>query len=239
MNHHVFPSKAIVSLANRQGIKNLFFYMDSHNKALWDNMIIPNTTLSDLIILNDNPLLMNVPNFLKNKTFFFPCPYKINYDVASDESKNGVTFLGSTSGLSISRNRRREFLDYCLNNEIVIKGYPRKPNIDYKEYINVIQCGLININFSWFNDEDGITGRSFETFLCKSLLIENKNKNLEYFFKPETHYVNFTTKEELVDKIRYYLNHKQEALEIGQQGYKRHQELFPERNFWRFVLFKC
>jgi hypothetical protein len=63
--------------------------------------------------------------------------------------------------------------------------------------------------------------RDFESVMCGSFYIIEYMKELEEFFKIEKEIVCYSTKEELIDKIKFYLRHETEREKIRKAGYQR------------------
>ena len=70
------------------------------------------------------------------------------------------------------------------------------------------------------NMADDINYRTYETPGCKTFLLTNYTENLEKQFKIGEHIQTYTTKEDLLDKIKYYLEHESERKKIEDAGYQ-------------------
>jgi spore maturation protein CgeB len=97
------------------------------------------------------------------------------------------------------------------------------PNI--KKDIMVIGDDMVN-NINSFkihfnrNMADDINYRTFETLGCKTFLLTNYTENLDKLFNIGEHLVTYNTKEDLNDKIRYYLNNPDLLNKISNAGYE-------------------
>jgi spore maturation protein CgeB len=69
--------------------------------------------------------------------------------------------------------------------------------------------------------EDQIKGRNFEIPGCGGFLLTGHADNLEDFYIPNREVVCFAGVDQLVDKIRHYLKHADEAELIAHTGYQR------------------
>lgn len=63
--------------------------------------------------------------------------------------------------------------------------------------------------------------REFEAPMCGALLVTGRCDELEEFFVPEREVVTYGDAEELVDKVRYYLAHSEEAEQVRSAGHAR------------------
>ena len=235
MSHHKFPSQNISRLMKNKKINQIYFWMDSNHSTLWDKMIIPNSNYCDYAILFDNPNKRFIPDNFKSKTFFAFTPYEIDNSIIDLNEKQGVFFSGMVNLESVYGKRRFEYLTFLIANNLKIIGWPKIDEQDYNSYIKKLSTSLISINFSWYHCDDTLNGRSSETLLCKTLLLQSKNRSLKKFLKDGKHYVSFQTKKDLLDKINYFLNNRDEAIEIAQNGFNRYSDIVNNTNFWNFV----
>jgi len=60
--------------------------------------------------------------------------------------------------------------------------------------------------------------RIFETMSCGRLLMTDFVQGLDEFFKDKVHLVTYFSLEDLIDKVKYYLEHEQEREEIAMRG---------------------
>lgn len=240
MKHHVFPSNQILSfITSNTNIYQINFWMDSHNRELWKNMIEPGSEFTQLEILNDRPDMENVPLQLQHKTIFHPCPYDLQNSKDVDGTYNSIFFSGSIGG-SVELDRRKEYLDFAAINGLKIQGYdPNNPNkikLNYEDYSHYLSNSLISLNFSWYSGGYAINGRTWETLKVNTLLIENQNPLTEYYLIPDVHYINFLDKFQMVSKIKYFQKNQEEAKSIAWQGYLRSKEIFSNDDFWKRII---
>ena len=92
----------------------------------------------------------------------------------------------------------------------------------------------ILVNVSLNND---INFRVFETMATGALLITDRiiDNGIEDLFTENIHYVGYSTKEELVEKVQYYLKNEEERLKIAKAGEEAVQE-YKHKNFLGKVL---
>lgn len=81
------------------------------------------------------------------------------------------------------------------------------------------------IGLSFSRSSDGsclqVKTRPFEVVAAGALLISEYAPGLENCFVPDIEAVFFTTADELIDKVKYYLAHETERAAIAQKGYER------------------
>lgn len=76
-------------------------------------------------------------------------------------------------------------------------------------------------NFSAPTLRPQIKGRNFEIPACGGFLLTQEAEDLFNFYKYGEEIDVFVTKEDLLDKIRYYLTHEQKRDQIAKSGYER------------------
>ena len=84
-----------------------------------------------------------------------------------------------------------------------------------------------------------VTRRIFEGMSCKKLVITdrlNPNKQLEDMFVEDEEIVFYSSKEEALEKIRFYLNNNQERNRIAENGYKKVVDCFTTKNIINYVI---
>ena len=140
------------------------------------------------------------------------------------EIKHDVIFIGSSD---FSQRRKNWLLN--LNEELSISSRGRIPNLTAKcaygtnmanayaahrisfdiqrEYVTPMECGT--------------SDRMFKAMGCGVLYITYPIKGIERLFTPGKHFVEYDgTYDDLVNKIKYYLEHKEEREKIAVEGQK-------------------
>ena len=95
--------------------------------------------------------------------------------------------------------------------------------ISQQEMIKIIQASKINLNISQSSQLHGnqIKGRNFEIPACGGFHISGYTDNLEDYFELDKEIVCYQTEVELIEKIKYYLQHDTERNIIAEAGYQR------------------
>ena len=74
---------------------------------------------------------------------------------------------------------------------------------------------------------------------CKKMVITDRlseSKQLDEIFKEDHEIVFYSTKEEALEKINYYLNNPTEREKIAENGYNKVIECFTTNNIVEYVL---
>jgi hypothetical protein len=151
-----------------------------------------------------------------------------NFKPLSLEKKYDVTFIGTP------KKDRKEFIQFLIDNGVDINlfgwGWEKYPSLKkfYKgplssEELVKISCqSKINLCFTKnYQGEPHLKGRVFEIGGCKSFVLVEDSPRFLNFFKKEKEIVMFKDKEDLLEKIKYYLKHEKEREKIAENAYKR------------------
>lgn len=79
----------------------------------------------------------------------------------------------------------------------------------------------INLNFTIPNIKTGIPLRVWDVLGAGGFLMTNYQPELELFFELDKDLVVFESRQELVRKTDYYLQHEEERKKIAQNGYEK------------------
>lgn len=146
-----------------------------------------------------------------------------------------VSFVGQAGAY---RNTRAEMIRYLTDNGV--DGYFRfSGKNDYlsdEAYAEIMQRSHMCINFSYSVDSHQLKGRVLETMYCGALLLESDNDQTSLLFEPMKDYVTYTSKEDLLDKIRYFLDHPAEMEAIAQSGARKARAMYGPDVFWSSIF---
>lgn len=145
------------------------------------------------------------------------------------EKKYDLTFIGSPV------RDRAEFIDFLIKNGINVflagPGWEKYPDfkerylgiLNREDFLKTINQSKINLNFSKAalkgkGKKDSILKlRAFEFAACKSFQLIESSPNLFGSFKNKK--ITFKTKEELLEKVKYYLKNKEEREKLANLSY--------------------
>lgn len=152
----------------------------------------------------------------------------IFYD-RKQEKDIDVSFIGN----ELTHPSRLLYINYLRENNIrVFTAGPREkcPIEKYAEYLN---RSKITINFSaTVIGNAQFKGRVLEAMASNSLLFEDQGMETKFIFKPDQDFVIFNSKEDLLAKIRYYLNHEEERKKLSKLAHDKLTHVFNSRNAW-------
>lgn len=103
----------------------------------------------------------------------------------------------------------------------IIKPYYRGPSVFEEEYIKAINGMEIALHFLRHANRDEQDSRTFEIPASKVFMIAERSQLHEQLFEEDKEVILFNSKEELLQKVTYYLNKPAEGEKIGIAGYER------------------
>ena len=92
------------------------------------------------------------------------------------------------------------------------------------DYSNAISCSKISLCFLRKINRDLQTSRSIEIQACGGFMIAERTEEHKKLFLEDEEAVFFETKEELFEKVFYYLNNEEKREIIAKNGYRRVKE---------------
>jgi hypothetical protein len=193
---------------------------------------------STAIITLDSNYFEN-SNLIKNKEkfiqMFSPFPISL-YSNQSEKRDIDVLFIGRYEG----RNSRRLAIEFLINNGVNVLSVGGDPEnfLSQKEYINLYLRAKIILSFSYTGNNDEyiqLKGRPFEAAYAGAMLVENKSEMIENFFTPGLDYEGFTSNENLLEIINYYLRNNSERIKLALNGHKKAINFYSGNEFWRII----
>lgn len=136
----------------------------------------------------------------------------------------------------LMRERKNEEFDNIFENEMsikydcvftfnyspVISNCCRRFNIPYMPY--VFNNSRINLNISLRSIRSGIPLRAMDIMGCNGFLLSNYQADFYDFFVPGEDMAVFESKEDLINKCDYYLEHDNERRQIAANGFGKVNE---------------
>lgn len=172
-----------------------------------------------------------VKEYKKNniENVFFTCATKIDdFKKLNLEKKYDLTFVGT------ARQDRYALIKFLKENNINVRlfgtGWEKYPDIkeiylgqpNNTEMARIFNESKINLCFSKnFLGRLHLKGRIFEIGACGSFAVSEYYKTLGTIFKSKKEIVMFRTKEELLNKTKYYLENDNEREKIAEAMYKK------------------
>ena len=139
------------------------------------------------------------------------------------ERKIDVSFIGRVKNMP----DRLEYLNYFEKNNLNINKYGIDFNkyLTYEDYQNILIQSKIVINFSkatkGASTKYQIKGRIYEAISSGALLLDQKNKWTNLFFRENIDYISFKSKEEALIKIKDILLNYDKYINITLSAQKK------------------
>ncbi|MDO8460077.1 MAG: glycosyltransferase [Nanoarchaeota archaeon] len=143
------------------------------------------------------------------------------------EKKYDVSFIGTP------KSDRYEMIKYLINNGINVKvfgfGWEVYPDLakyyggklSNEDFVRVINQSKINICLTKnYQDKPHYKGRIIEISACKSFALNEYFDGYSKIYKESKEIVMFKDKEDLLNKVKYYLRNEKEREKIAEMAYK-------------------
>jgi len=164
----------------------------------------------------------------KNTFFYIAITGTERFKPIKCEKIYDITFIGTP------KRDRADFIRYLIKNGVKIKifGLGWEEYSEFKEiylgrlnnedFVKIINQSKINLCFTknYFGIPH-IKGRIFEIGACRSFVLSEYYDGYLKFFKKNKEIVMFKNKEELLEKIKYYLENEKERESISYSIYKK------------------
>ena len=125
-----------------------------------------------------------------------------------------------------ARGRRAGLARKCISRALRTVPFGSKVKSCLKSGVRALRVGTPPLGGSADADAeerlpDQIKGRNFEVPGCGGFLLTGKAENLGDYYEAGKEVDCFDSTEDLVEKVRYYLDHEEERAAIAERGYER------------------
>ena len=114
--------------------------------------------------------------------------------------------------------------------------FNRDSQPSHEQYYEIMAKSKISINFSYSVDKHQLKGRVFDSMFSGAMLLESENPQTSSLFSEGIDYASFSSKEDLLKKIRYYLEHEDERFKIAENGRKKCLKYYNSKVYWGNVF---
>lgn len=118
---------------------------------------------------------------------------------------------------------------YTFDKDALVGNVINKGPVDY--YLTmpkIFQQSKINLNISLKSIKTGIPLRAWDIMGAGGFLLSNYQEDFLEFFEPDIDFVYYASKEELLDKVSFYLRHEKERMAIAHSG---HEKVCMDHNY--------
>lgn len=143
--------------------------------------------------------------------------YAMNCEITGRERYTALAVLSQRFRVRVFSGDTNQSLD-----KVLFGGY-----LDYYNQMpKAFKASKINLNITLKAIQTGIPLRVFDVLGCGGFLLTNYQEEIAEQFRNGTDLVMYSSMEELVEKVGYYLAHEEERLWIARNGYERVKEVF-------------
>jgi len=224
------PSRKSYELIHSLGSKIVFIWPDTRDEIF--EMI---RSLEDITSLHVSWGFEQAEPIIENHVWLAVPQDPSLYNYQKNKQFEAM-FVGSLDGYT----HRRPFIEYAksVGCKLGVTGGQREMKLSPEDYATVIKASKISVNFSEsaIKGQHQIKGRVIEALSCGSMLLEYKNDRTSTLLKPGVHYAEFSSKEDLVEKVNYYLENDEEREKIAAAGHAYYNSHFSPVRFWGTIF---
>lgn len=146
-----------------------------------------------------------------------------------------IVFSGS---YGYGREERQRYMLHLLNNgiKLIHGGSEGGDHFTTEEYADRYKRAKLALSFSQARGMNVVNARPFEAMSCGAMLLEQESLELAKLYIPFVDYVPWTTEDDLLNKVKYYLEHEDERRIIASNGYEKTLQTYSAKTFWEKVL---
>lgn len=136
------------------------------------------------------------------------------------------------------RLRKIRYLEK-LGMKVYYAGGERQQHLALAQFAEIFQRSKIILSFSYAGYTYLTCARVFEAADCGAMLLEEANPETAKLFLPGIDYVSYSSKRDLFDKARYYLEHDDERMRIAERACEKARKFYSAHRFWKIILKKA
>ncbi len=184
-------------------------------KKVWGYNFIEEVLTDEIMADMHKDLPMEVsPDGVETLSYLY-AQYVIDREITARERGEYIGAILEKHPLDLYTNEKDLKLPNCINHGPV-NPYDGAPY--------VFQNAKINLNLTLRSILSGIPYRAFEVMASGGFLLTNYQADFDDCYTAFEDYVWFESKEDMLDKIEYYLSHEKERAEIAENGLRRTRE---------------
>jgi hypothetical protein len=239
--YHYMPSLSTLHRLKSRGIEVQNIWWDTCSKKVEKAFLDIDPYVSRHIVL-DNPCKyflekitekLRAKNSLNEILYLY---YPLQYNRSLHSKDIDVVFLGQTGSY---RSVRQKYLNYLQDmGRPIFTSKNFKGPVTEVDYNRILLRSKIGINFSESVDSHQLKARVFELIKSGCLLIEQRNEQTAKYFTEGEDYVAFSSKEELLEKVMFYLDNESLREQIISAAYKKASQKYNGDMFWQSILIK-
>jgi len=144
----------------------------------------------------------------------------LNMEVTARERGAVVKRIGEVAEMVVYTSSKLS--EECQSSGLRVEGY-----VDYEKEVPLIfRDSKINLNISSRTIESGIPQRIFDVLNCGGFCMTNYQPEIAEYFEDGAELVMYSSLEDLVYKVQYYLAHEEERVQIAKAGHEKVRKEF-------------
>ena len=150
--------------------------------------------------------------------------YFLLREVTARERNDLIADLGSVYGFSHTVHL------YTHDANVIFPGVQVFSEVDYYDQMPYVFKGSrINLNITLRSILSGIPIRALDIMGCGGFLLTNYQADFLDCFTPNEDFVYYESRQDLIEKVDYYLRHDEERKRIAKNGFQKVSEYFDYR----------
>ena len=196
------------------------WYMDGMNN--FDNELKEKIRRCTHVVSGVEGVTKHALELNPNTTFINQCPdEEMNFMLDDIQYNDDISFIGSVQAV---HGDRRMYIDLLSKKYDKFNHYNGVHGLEHNRVVNKSK---INLNMTAY-DVGGISVRIYKILASSGFLMSTPWEGMEETFDIGNDIIIFNNKEELIEKIDYYLSNEEERNRIRLNGYKKSQEFLPK-----------
>jgi hypothetical protein len=232
------PMKWVLARLKKKNICVIALWCDACSSGFAES-IFPVLDIVDVHAIMDNPSLdlgeSHYAQLLKKKAKAFLHPFEIELEESKRERDIDIVFFGQVSSY---RSIRKSYIEFLLNSDVNFYCHTGSKEERFPDdvYFKILSRAKIGLSLSMSVDRHQLKKQLIDTMYSGGLVMSERNPQIASIFLEGEDYVAFSSKEELLEKINYYLEHEDERNRIAKSGYRKVRQLFNGKRFWNALL---
>lgn len=143
-----------------------------------------------------------------------------------------MSYLGSL------KKDRLSYINYLIKNNVSVfyGGGEREEHLSTQKYADMLKQSKMTLSFSRAHCSHVINARLFEAMNCGAMVLEEESFETPKLFVPFVDYVPYVSREDLLEKARYFRQHDKEREKIANNGYQKTLYLYSAKHFWQLLI---
>ena len=194
------------------------------------------SSFCDIALSHEHPSsFFRVSNGAKYKTVSTVYSPSLFHGSPQEDREFDVVFIGQVDGYIDRERGIKKIQEHGI--DIVVKD-GKDGHLSWEQYSEYVKNSKIVVNWTKFKygGWHQAKGRIFEATLSGCLLVSEECAAVNYWFKPHQEYVPFTSNDQLIERLLYYLKNSDERLKIAKKGNQRALNNYSANQYFKKMI---